>query len=156
MSARLQKIPLWTAIVWLLPPLCAAQWVSFNGPYGGVVTSLGVIGTSVYAGAGGAVYRSTNNGSIWTGATAGIMRAGIQQIFVLGSSGNKLLVGTYNALYESTDSGATWTPASSGGIGYYVRGLVTSGNKVLFTELPPMDVLGPTDRRYHFHPSAVR
>jgi hypothetical protein len=57
----------------LMPFALAAQWVQTNGPYGGFVQIFAVSGTNLYVGTGGGgVFVTTNNGTSWTGASAGM------------------------------------------------------------------------------------
>lgn len=50
-----------------------AQWVQTNGPYCGMVLSLAVSGTSLFAGtSSGGVFLSTDNGTSWTEVNTGL------------------------------------------------------------------------------------
>jgi outer membrane protein assembly factor BamB len=54
-----------------------AQWVQTNGPYGGMIISLAVSGTNLFAGIGGGVFRSTNNGTSWTVVNNGLTNTSV-------------------------------------------------------------------------------
>ena len=52
---------------------CTGQWSQTNGPYGGYVLSMSVMGNNIFAGtSGGGIFRSTNNGGSWTAVNDGL------------------------------------------------------------------------------------
>lgn len=74
---------------------CEAQWIQTNGPYGGIVRSLTVSGTNVFAGTnGGGVFLSTNNGTSWTAVNNGLTNTDVLSLAV---SGTNLFAGTYGS-----------------------------------------------------------
>ena len=96
-----------------------AQWVQTSGPSGGLVLSLAVSGSNLFAGTNGSVFLSTNNGEIWSIVNSGLPNSGVSAICTspaLGGSGDTVLfVGTSDAgVYRSTDGGANWVAANNG------------------------------------------
>jgi len=92
-------------IIGLTSNVLQAQWVQTNGPYGGMINSLAVSGTNLFAGTGGGgVFLSTNNGTSWiaTGLTKGWVSA-------LAVSGTNLFAGTEGGVFLSTNNGTSWT-----------------------------------------------
>ena len=49
-----------------------AQWIQTNGPYGGSSRCFAVNGSNLFAGTGGGVFLSTNNGTSWTAVNSGL------------------------------------------------------------------------------------
>ena len=68
-----------------------AQWVQTNGPYGGMIISFAVSGTNLFAGTGGGVFLSTNNGTSWTEVNNGLTNT---HVYTLAVSGTNLFAGT--------------------------------------------------------------
>ena len=68
-----------------------AQWIQTNGPEGGGVGCFAVSDTNLFAGTGGGVYRSTNNGTSWTPVNTGLWNL---SVYALAVSGTKLFAGT--------------------------------------------------------------
>src|SRR5437016_6451234 len=81
-----------------------AQWVQTNGPSGGVVRSLAVSGSNIFAGTDfSGVYLSTNNGQTWTQTSLNN-----QAIYSLAINGSNIFAGTYDSgVYLSTNNGFT-------------------------------------------------
>ena len=72
-----------------------------------LVTSLAVSGTNLFAGTGGGVFLSTNNGTSWKQVNNGLMDTNILSLAV---SGTNLFAGTYGSgVFLSTNNGASWT-----------------------------------------------
>jgi len=97
----------------------AAQWVQTNGPSGGSIRALAVIGTNLFAGTAGGVFLSTNNGSLWTAVNSGLDYPGYPTLDVssLAVSGTNLFAGTHWGIYGvsfSPPSPAIWTPVNNG------------------------------------------
>jgi hypothetical protein len=89
------------------------------------IISLAVSGSTVYAGGyDNGVYRSTNNGTLWTQTSL----SG-QCINALSISGNNIYAGTItNGVYISTNVGVSWTKTSLGNLNTW--SVASSGNKV--------------------------
>jgi photosystem II stability/assembly factor-like uncharacterized protein len=92
------------------------------------VLSLGVSGTNVYAGTGGAgVFLSTNEGVSWTARSNGLTNSTVHTIL---ANGTNLFAGTDEGLFLSSDNGITWTASNAGLTSLIVYTLVTSGTSV--------------------------
>jgi hypothetical protein len=85
--------------------------------------SIAVSGTTLFAGTNGGVFLSTNNGTSWTAANAGL---GDQEVSAFAINGPNLFAGTGGGVYRSTDSGTSWTSLGTL-LGYSVRCLAVSG-----------------------------
>jgi hypothetical protein len=96
----------------LLCPYAPAQWVKTNGPINGNIGCLAVSGTNLFAGTGGSVFRSTDNGTSWTAASTGLPTT--QTVNALVVSGTNLLAGGGGGVFLSTDNGTNWGAASAG------------------------------------------
>ena len=118
-----------------------AQWIQTNGPYGGLVSSLAVSGTNLFAGTlGGGVFLSTNNGTSWTAASTGLTSVvgdfdpatDVRALAVSpnGTGGTNLFAGTDGGVFLSTNNGTSWTAASTGLTNTYVRALAVSGTNL--------------------------
>jgi photosystem II stability/assembly factor-like uncharacterized protein len=92
-----------------IPQLLMCQWQQTNGPYGGPVNALTVDGSILLAGTNVGVYRSTNNGALWTDAT--LTNTAVNALFL---DGTALFAGTNIGVYRSTDHGLSWTQANTG------------------------------------------
>lgn len=81
--------------------------------------------TTVYAGTwyGGGVFKSTDAGSTWSGASAGLQAQGIVALKIDPASPSTLYVGTDDGIFKSVDSGESWTDASAGLPNRYVLSL---------------------------------
>jgi hypothetical protein len=94
-------------------PAIHAKWVQTNGPLGGGVSALAVMGNIIFAGTWlGGVYRSTDNGSNWIGVNKGITNADVRSFAVNGSTIFTATMG--GGVFRSTDSGTTWTAVNNG------------------------------------------
>ena len=76
-----------------------------------VVYSFASIGTFLFTGAHGGLFRSTKNGEDWTTVTTGLRNKVVTALFVDGTS---LLAGTWGGVFRSTNNGGSWTPLSTG------------------------------------------
>ena len=76
----------------LMSSFAFSQWVQTNGPYGGYVYSFAVSGTNLFAGTGGGVFLSTNNGTSWTAVNTGLTNSYVLSLAV---SGTNLFAGTW-------------------------------------------------------------
>jgi len=94
-----------------------AQWVQTNGPYGGNVYSFAANGTNLFAGTYAGVFLSTNNGTNWTPASAGLTNPYLRSFGVSpnGAGSAHLLAGTasppglLNGIFRSTNNGESWS-----------------------------------------------
>ena len=108
--------------------VCNAQWVQTNGPYGGIVECFAVDGTNLFTGTyGSGVFRSTNNGTDWTAANAGLLD---KNVYAIAVSGTNLFAGTDGGVFRSTNDGYSWTAASAGLLDENVYALAVSGTNL--------------------------
>ncbi|MBS1978356.1 MAG: hypothetical protein JST46_13385 [Bacteroidetes bacterium] len=76
-----------TIILQTLWPISAiSQWAQTNGPYGGTVNALFVNSGRLFAGTTGGVYLSTNGGSSWSPASAGLTTGDTKAFTINGSN----------------------------------------------------------------------
>ena len=96
--------------------------VTVNAPAAGTnVTSIvidPVTPAKVYAGLDGSgIYRSTDSGGSWTGATSQPGNLHIRALAINPVTRSTLYTGTYGGgIYKSTDSGATWSACTNTGL----------------------------------------
>ena len=103
-----------------------------------VITSLGVGGTTLFAGTDGCgVYRTTNDGSSWTPVSAGFTNTDIWSFAA--SPGGSVFAGTPFGVVCSSDDGATWSSMTFGIVNWSVRALAVS------TYLGSTTILAGTD-----------
>ncbi len=103
------------------------RWEQTNGPYGGNIHCFVINGTTLFAGARGGAFRSTDNGTSW-------QTSGLANIFVLSLavSGSTIFAGTQQkGVFRSTNNGASWQQMSSGLTNFHILSLAVSG-KTLF------------------------
>jgi hypothetical protein len=112
-----------------------ANWTLLDsgvpGMYNGI-TELVIKGTNLFIGEfdHGGVYRSTNFGSNWVDASAGIINGSVRSMMVAGSD---LFIGTDGGgVFRSTNDGAVWADVSNGIRVPDIRGMVVSSQD-LFT-----------------------
>lgn len=90
-----------------------AQWVRTNGPGGAKIYCFISSGNNIFAGAEGAVFMSSDNGSNWKEVNNGLPEH--TSILSLATNGNAIFAGTSDkGIYVSTNSGASWTEANNG------------------------------------------
>ena len=110
--------------------LLYAQWMQTNGPKNGVVGSLAVIGTNLFAGTTNGVFLSTDNGAIWSAVDSGLTNLYIDALIINpnGTGGTNLFAGTSNGIFLSTDYGTIWSAVDSGLTNLYINALTISPN----------------------------
>jgi hypothetical protein len=94
-----------------------AQWVQTNGPYGNQVNCFATSGTDIYAGTGGGVFLSTNNGTSWADISAGLNGFEVSSLAIdsNGTGGINLIAVAFDpstgwgGIFLSTNRGASWT-----------------------------------------------
>ena len=109
-----------------------AQWVQTNGPYGGRVNSIVVIGDNIFAGtSGGGVFRSTDNGTSWTAVNSGLPITSDYPFIVsdFTASGDNIFAATEKGVFRSTDNGTSWTISDSS-FSIETRSLALSGDNI--------------------------
>lgn len=67
--------------------------------------------TTLYAGTGGGVYKSTDRGKQWTAMSTGLADQNVEAIAIDPHTPTILYVGTYGGVFKSTNGGESWTPA---------------------------------------------
>jgi len=80
--------------------------------YTNMIFGLGFKNSTIYAGSGDGVYKSTDQGLNWNLSSNGITDFNVIPAFAF--AGTNVLAGTDNGLYISSDSGANWTPVDLG------------------------------------------
>jgi photosystem II stability/assembly factor-like uncharacterized protein len=105
------------------------QWVEKNnGLYGGAVNELVANGSNLYAGTGGGVFLSTNNGASWTPMSSGLINPYVNALAV---SGGNLYAGTSGGgVFLSTNNGGSWTAVNTGLTNTTVWSLAVSGSNL--------------------------
>lgn len=93
-----------------------AQWVQTGGPSGGTITAIAVLGSDVFAGTSSGVFRSTDGGASWNGATTGAQNASIVSLAVVDTD---IFAATTTEILRSTNKGVTWAEADLGFAGYF-------------------------------------
>ena len=110
--------------------LLYAQWVQTNGPKTGVVGSLAVIGTNLFAGTTNGVFLSTDYGTNWSAVDSGLTNLYINALTISpnGTGGTNLFVGTIGGVFLSTNNGISWTAAT--GLQFPVTSFLVSGTNL--------------------------
>ena len=104
-----------------------AQWVQV-GLNNQTISCFAISGNNVYADAGSGMYRSTNNGTTWTLANAGLPTNAVISMVV---SGSYIFAGTYGGgVFLSTNNGTNWTPSNNGITSNYITALTSSGHNI--------------------------
>lgn len=94
-------------------------WTS-NGPEGGAVSALAIDPSNtntIYAGATGGVFKSTDAGANWSAAGAGLANTGVSALAIDPSSVGTIYAGTLGiggSAFKSTNGGGTWGPINTG------------------------------------------
>jgi hypothetical protein len=89
-----------------------------------------VSGSNIFAGTGGGVYLSTNNGTSWTGVNAGL--SADTYVNALAVSGSNIFAGAMDgSVYLSTNNGTSWTGVNAGlPVRYTLLCLAVSGSNI--------------------------
>lgn len=97
------------------PPDTGPTWTQLKAPKD-TITVLATFNHTIYAASdGNTLYRSTDNGAIWSSSPVGTDDVAIT---AMGSFHNRLFIGTdNNGIFSSTDGGITWT--ANGNLGTY-------------------------------------
>ncbi len=96
------------------PALAQNFWEQTNGPYGGEVYALAINSSGhIFAGTFlGGIFRSTDNGGIWTQINAGLPNTIVFSLAV--NSSEHIFAGTGGGVFRSTDNGESWTQINTG------------------------------------------
>jgi len=104
-----------------------ADWTQSAATEGRFVTGLTMHGAALFTSTSDSgVYRSTDNGGIWSAAKAGLPR----DILTIASTGTVLIAGRDPGVYRSTNNGDTWTPANTGLSNPSIYALFVSGTNI--------------------------
>ena len=105
-----------------------AQWVP-KGPDNQTIFCITVSGTNIFAGTYDAgVYRTTDNGAIWTQVNTGLTNTTVTSLAIIGTN---VFAGTYGGgVFLSTNNGTSWTAINSGLANLYVNTLAVSGSNI--------------------------
>jgi uncharacterized repeat protein (TIGR01451 family) len=87
------------------------SWALPNVGLGGMIYSLVVSGTNVFAGTSGGVFLSVNNGLNWTHMVNGMPGCNVYSIVC---SGTNIFAGTDQGIYLSNNNGLNWTAMNTG------------------------------------------
>lgn len=112
-----------------------AQWVQTNGPSGGTIRALAVIGTNLFAATSGGVFLFTNNGTSWIAINSGLLNTDVSSLAV---SGTNLFAGTHGGVYGvsfAPGDPTLWTAVNTGLPNPIVPSLVVSSNATGGTNL---------------------
>ena len=82
----------------------SAQWTQANGPFGAKAQCIAVSGSNIFVGTFYGMFRSNNNGGLWTEVNNGLTTTNITALAV---SGNNIFAGTSKGIFLSTDNGQT-------------------------------------------------
>ena len=107
------------------------QWVQTNGPEGGTVFCIAMLGENIFAGTASGIIESTDQGSTWEHKNEGLPK----NIFITSivAHDSSLFVGTFQqGVYRSTDSGASWISVSNGLPNSYTGITLGSSDHLLF------------------------
>ncbi len=120
-------------LIFLIVILCfnhklEAQWIQTSGPSNGYVYILGTTSLDrLFAGTGGGVFRSTDNGSNWISLTNGVSDS--NWVYSIATSDSNIFAGTDSGLYLSTNYGNTWSQVG-GGLINHVNAIAINGMNV--------------------------
>jgi hypothetical protein len=110
-SLWLSGLMLATCTVTAASFLDGALWTPSNGPPGGVVNVLAAQGSSLYAGTGYGLYKSTDGGASWRITSFPLGSSLLSLAFTDGV----ILAGTeFDGVFRSVDEGDSWIPANQG------------------------------------------
>ncbi len=115
------------SIIFAIRPL-PAQWVQTDGPYGGNIHCFAVSGTNLFAGTSRGIFLSTNNGTSWTEANAGLTNTYINCFAV---SGTNIFAGSSGGgVFISDNNGEGWSDVNIGLTNTYINCLAVSGTNL--------------------------
>lgn len=102
-----------------------ASWIKTYGVNAGNIPALAVSGTTIFAGTGSGVFRSTNNGSSWTMV---ILASDIQSLAVRDSN---IFAGTYgHGVLLSANNGTNWESFNKGLTDTIIMSITVSDNNI--------------------------
>jgi hypothetical protein len=104
-----------------------AQWRLTNGPYGGNLNPIKIIGDTIIVGTYSGTFISTNGGSSWI-LPANSLVGYIESLAIKGSNIFAGLSG--DGIYISTDTGYNWLQINNGLTNKIVRSIAISENNI--------------------------
>ena len=110
-----------------------AFWEQTNGPVGQWVQALAVnLGGDIFSGtAGGGVFRSTDNGNVWTEINNGLTNTTVRALTI--NLGGDIFAGTDGGgVFRSTDNGENWVEVNNGITNSRVLGMATNSSGDIF------------------------
>ncbi|MES2138088.1 MAG: T9SS type A sorting domain-containing protein [Bacteroidota bacterium] len=114
-------------IVALYADILNAQWYQTTQNSESISCLVGS-GSSIFAGAYGNVFLSTNNGGLWTAVNMGLQNRYINSLVI---SGTNIFAGTDSGgVFLSTNNGGLWTPANIGLTNHPVYTFAISGTNI--------------------------
>ena len=108
-------------------------WEPTNGPFGDSVISLAINSTGhIFAGTEfGGVFRSTDNGDIWTELNNGLTATNVSSLAI--NSTGHIFAGSFGGgVFRSTDNGDTWTEINNGLTNTFVYSLAINSTGHIF------------------------
>ena len=113
----------WWVVILNGVPVAMAQWVS-HGPYGGWVSAIAIdpqTPTTLYAGTGVGIFKSSNGGANWTAINSGLpTNVSVNTLAIDPQTPATLYAGTFTGVFKSTNGGGSWSPANTGLSNTYV------------------------------------
>ncbi|MGA2822816.1 MAG: hypothetical protein ABSE72_04755 [Bacteroidales bacterium] len=107
----------------------AGKWQQTNGPCNGLIESVAIKGTTIFAGgAQGGMYISRDLGKSWSQVTNGIsIYASVTAILIH----NDTIMAAGDGIYRSTNSGQTWTQLGNDLYFSDLRAMAWIGNRIM-------------------------
>jgi photosystem II stability/assembly factor-like uncharacterized protein len=100
-------------VIFCLNHKLEAQWIQTNGPSNQYVYILGSSSGNIFAGTGGGIFRTTDDGSNWMSLTNGV--SDNNWVYSMATSDSNIFAGTdFSGLYLSTNYGNTWAELNGG------------------------------------------
>jgi photosystem II stability/assembly factor-like uncharacterized protein len=130
-------------LLFIFPIESSAQWIKTNEGFGGVIYSLVVKDTNLFAGTrDNGVILSTNDGINWTAINKGLLDTNILTLVIKGTD---IFAGTHDGgIFRSTDNGGNWNAVNIGLTCTHVYALAANESN-LFAGTQPGGVFCSTD-----------
>jgi photosystem II stability/assembly factor-like uncharacterized protein len=110
-------------------------WEQTHGPYGGFITELAIDSSNGHIFAGicrGGIFRSTDNGDIWTAVNTGLTNLYVGSL-AINPATRDIFAGTYDGgVFRSTNNGDSWTAVNTGLTNLYVGPLAINSSGHIF------------------------
>ncbi len=124
-----KKLYIFIAVIMVLfPKVISAQWIQTSLSYSNInVRVISLSGKNIFAGTDYGVFLSTDNGTTWNMANAGITTS---RIYSLAVDSENIFAGTDHGVFHSTNNGASWMSVNKGLIDSVVLVLIFNGTKL--------------------------